>query len=180
MSTNTAIPLTPERRQQMEAVVSLHEEALLAYATRILNNAAAAQDVVQNAFIKLFQHWRDGMRPSRHMKTWLYRVTHNEAVDYIRRESRLRLLHKKHAEERTADCPDGLHCPAPRDDRLATVLENVHRLHPRERQVLLLRLEQGLSYQEIAEVTGRSEGNVGNILHHAVKKLSARLVRATQ
>lgn len=159
----------------MEAVVSLHEEALLAYATRILNNAAAAQDVVQNAFIKLFQHWRDGMRPSKHMKTWLYRVTHNEAVDYIRRESRLRLLHKKHAEER-ADCPDGIHCPA-RDDRLAMVLEHVHALHPREQQVLLLRLQQGLSYHEIAEVTGRSEGNVGNILHHAIKKLAAKLAR---
>jgi len=34
-----------------------------------------------------------------------------------------------------------------------------------------------LSYSEISEVTGRSQGNVGNVLHHAVRKLSAALVR---
>ena len=55
------------------------------------------------------------------------------------------------------------------------MLRHLKRLHPREQQVVLLRLEQGLSYHEISEITGRSEGNVGNILHHAVRKLSTIL-----
>lgn len=161
----------------MEAVVAQHETALLRYAARILNNPAAAQDVVQNVFIKLFRVRQAGSDPSAKLKAWLYRVTHNEAVDHIRRESRLRMLHARHAEEKAEDCPDGQGCAASADERKAMVLQSLRRLHPREQQVVLLRLDEGLSYKEISEITGRSEGNVGNILHHAVRKLSLQLKR---
>jgi len=159
---------------QMEAIVAEHETALLRYATRILDNPAAAEDVVQNVFIKLFEHWKKGARPSNKLKSWLYRVTHNEAVDFIRHESRLSILHIRQAEEEQ-NCPDGLHCPENETERRTMVLEHVRKLHPTEQQVLLLRLEEGLSYKEIAEVTGRTEGNVGCILHNAVLKISQKI-----
>ena len=163
------------RLARMEAIVSEHETALLRYAGRIVNNATSAQDVVQNVFVKLFKLWKEGMRPSANLKGWLYRVTHNEAVDYIRRESRRRDLHVRHTEQQAIDCPDGLRCAEANQERKQLVLQFLGRLHPREQQVLLLRLEEGLSYREISGVTGRSEGNVGNILHHAVRKLSQEL-----
>lgn len=156
--------------------MSQHETALLRYAARLVNSPTAAQDVVQNVFIKLFSKWDGHSQPAATLKSWLFRVTHNESVDLIRRESRLKALHEKHAEERLASCPDGRNCPAPsHEDKKATVLRRLKRLHPREQQVVLLRLEQGLSYKEIAAITGRSEGNIGNILHHAVQKLSTVL-----
>jgi len=161
----------------MEAIVAEYETGLLRYAARILNNPFTAQDVVQNVFIKLFKGWKRGQKPSPRLKGWLYRVTHNEAVDHIRRESRLHSLHDKQAEDPTVTCPDGKNCP-PDEDRKAMVLSLLGKLHAREQQVVLLRLEEGLSYREISEITGRSEGNVGNILHHAVKKLSASLQQA--
>ena len=157
------------RMMQMEAIVAEHETALLRYATRILNNPFTAQDVVQNVFIKLFKGWKAGLRPSNRLKGWLYRVTHNEAVDFIRRESRHQVLHEKHAQERSEDGPQ------PQEDRKQMVLERLRMLHPREQQIVLLRMEEGLSYREISEITGRSEGNVGNILHHAVRKLARSL-----
>jgi RNA polymerase sigma-70 factor (ECF subfamily) len=167
------------RRAQMEAIVAEHETALLRYATRILSNPVAAQDVVQNVFIKLFQGWQPGTRPSDKLKSWLFRVTHNEAIDHVRHESRLSLLHEKQAEETQANaCPDGRHCPMGEDDRKVMVLQYLRKLKAEEQQVVLLRLEEGLSYAEISAVTGRSEGNVGNILHHAVKKLSNELEKA--
>lgn len=159
------------RMAQMEAIVVEHETALLRYATRVLNNPSAAQDVVQNVFIKLFNQWKKGTHPTDKLKAWLYQVTHNEAVDYIRRESRLRLLHDKEAEERTS-CPDGRNCPASVEEKRGMVLQHLRELSPAEQQVILLRLDEGMSYRDIAGVTGRSEGNVGNILHHAVKKLA--------
>ena len=162
-----------DRRQvQMEAVVAEHETALLRYATRFVNDATAAQDVVQNVFIKLFRSWPPGMKPSKQLTSWLYRVTHNEAIDHIRRESRLHLLHEKQAAETPEACADGVNCPPSDEEKKAMVLSLLRRLHPREQQVVLLRLDEGLSYKEISEITGRTEGNVGNILHHAVKKLA--------
>jgi RNA polymerase sigma-70 factor (ECF subfamily) len=155
-----------------EAIVTAHETALLRYAARILNNGAAAQDVVQNVFIKLFRAWPVQAEAAGQLRAWLYRVTHNEAVDHIRRESRLRLLHERQALE-TADAVfDAPDCPNPAEERKRLVRQCLARLHPRERQVVVLRLQEGLSYTEIATVTGRTEGNVGNILHHAVKKLA--------
>jgi RNA polymerase sigma factor (sigma-70 family) len=165
-----------DRASLMEAIVAEHETGLLRYATRLLNNRAAAEDVVQNVFIKLLRVWEDGMRPSEHLKAWLFRVTHNEAVDQIRRESRLHLLHAKHAEEQDADCPDGVNCGD--DEKRQLVLTHLRKLDPREQQVVLLRLEEGLSYRDIADATGRTIGNVGNILHHAVQKLSRSLKEA--
>jgi RNA polymerase sigma-70 factor (ECF subfamily) len=105
-------------------------------------------------------------------------VTHNEAVDHIRREARLSQLHSRSAEERQDDCAEEPSSPLSRADRMTLVLEHLGKLRPYEQQVVLLRLEEGLSYREISQVTGRTEGNVGNILFHAVRQLSASLRKA--
>ncbi len=159
----------------MEAIVMEYESALLRYAVRLTGRHDLAQDVVQNAFIRLFNKWHAGWEPSPQMKCWLYRVTHNEAVDQIRREARHRELHQKAVAESVPPCTDGIHCGE--DDRRMHVLALLERLRPHEQQVVLLRLQQGLSYAQIAEITGRSQGNVGNILHHAVARL-ANLVKS--
>lgn len=161
----------------VEAIVAEHESALLRYAARLVNSQTLAQDVVQNVFLKLFRGWDGASRPTAQLKGWLFRVTHNEAVDAIRREARMRVLHEDHARH-LEDCPgDDPDAEAHLAERRAAVLDQLQRLHPRERQVVLLRLEHGLAYHEIAEITGRGVGNVGNILHHAIRKLSARLQR---
>lgn len=170
-------PRIDSRTRQMESIVAEHETALLRYATRLVGSSHSAQDVVQNTFIKLFRSWKKGTKPTTQLKAWLYRVTHNGAVDYIRKDSRRRLLHESHATEATAACPDGHHCASKPNDRLEAVMSFVHLLMPTEKQVLLLRLEEGLSYSEIGRVTGRTTGSVGSILHHAVKKLSTAITR---
>ncbi len=116
------------------------------------------------------------MRADQGLKGWLYRVTHNEAVDMIRSEERHKRLHRRQAAD-PLFCGDGLHCDPPADERVAMVLERLGVLALPERQVLLLRLQEGLSYEEIAGITGHSSGYVGCLLHHAVKKISASLKR---
>lgn len=164
----------------METIVAEYEGPLLRYAMRLVNSRASAEDVVQNVFIKLFRRWREGDREPESLKSWLYRVTHNEAVDHIRRESRLRLLHERREDEErrsSAGAAAGSDRAMDNEERKQLVLGLLAKLHPREQQVILLRLQEGLSYQEISRVTGRTEGNVGNILHHAVRKLSQALRR---
>ena len=162
----------------VEAVVTEHEKPLLRYAARIVNCPVAAQDVVQKVFIKLAQMPEAQALDSGRLKGWLYRVTHNEAVDHVRRESRLHLLHERQSADPMFAAPEAVSDPNPHDERVQLVLTEVRRLRPQEQQVILLRLQEGLSYREISAATGRSEGHVGNLLHHAVKKLSGRLARA--
>jgi len=160
------------REQGMNAVIDAYQAPLLRYATRLLNNATAAQDVVQNALIKLFRQWQPGMQPDEiKLRNWLFQVTHNEAVDWIRAEARRRRLHDAHAV--AVDCETGgAQADPPADERAATVMRCLAALDPAQRQVVLLRLQQGLSYGEIGAVTGRSVGYVGTLLHFAVKRLA--------
>ena len=161
--------------QEMEHIITTHESCLLRYAIGIVGDAHTAQDVVQNVFIKLFKQWQPGVKPSASIRSWLYRVTHNEAVDHLRREKRRMFLHARQAEERVEADP-----PGERDGRVEAVMAAVGRLSEPERQVVLLRLQEGLSYEEISRITGRSEGNVGCLLHHAVRKLGQWVKRADE
>ena len=66
----------------------------------------------------------------------------------------------------------------PQRERHALVLRHLHVLKPKEREVLILRLQEGMAYREIADAIGRSEGYVGTLIHSATKKLSERLRQA--
>jgi RNA polymerase sigma-70 factor (ECF subfamily) len=168
-------PQARERAMRMEAVMNEYEAALLRYAGRLVNNPVAAQDVVQNVFIKFYRGgYFESVEGSR-LKAWLFRVTHNEAVDHVRREARLHRLHELHAEQTPHHAASGACDETSAAERHQLVLKCLDRMHPRERQVVLLRLEEGLSYREIAEVTGRTTGNVGYILFHAIRKLGEKL-----
>jgi RNA polymerase sigma-70 factor (ECF subfamily) len=158
------------RQQHIEAVVREYQQPLLRYATRLLRNGTLAQDVVQGVFIKLFRQWQPSQRASPTLRQWLFRVTHNEAVDMIRAEETRRRLHERSAEEAPPSNDGGVV-----EERHALVLASLQILTDGERQVVLLRLQQGMSYDEIAAVTRRPRNTVGVMLHQAVRKLSEKL-----
>jgi RNA polymerase sigma-70 factor (ECF subfamily) len=165
-----------DHEQMIQAIVTEHEAVLLRYATRILVNRHHAQDVVQNVFVKLFKAWHEGLKAGPQLKSWLFKVTHNEAVDHIRREARLKVLHEKQEVESAVES-DTRHDSGTMtdDERRAVVLKNLGMLSSSERQVLVLRLDNGMTYEQIASITGMSLNSVGVVLHNAVKKMSAIL-----
>jgi len=159
----------PNSSEAFEAVVSQYEGPLLRYATRVTNNADAAQDVVQEAFLRLFEHWKEEFAPCPKISNWLYRVTHNCAVDYIRKESRRSELHKAHAEEKAS------HVKFAYGGHTDKILGALGILDLREKQLVLLKVFEEKSYKEISEITGLTVTNVGYILHNSMKKMAAQL-----
>jgi RNA polymerase sigma factor (sigma-70 family) len=159
-----------------EAVVSAYEAPLLRYAARIAGSPEAAQDVVQDTFLRLFRSWRDEMAPSPQLSAWLYRVAHNCAVSAIRRDSRRSALLARHAAEQAESLPPG---PGPAGlegeeagERARAALQA---LSLRERQLVILKVYEEKSYREIGEITGLTVTNVGYILHHAMRKMAEAL-----
>lgn len=164
-----------QKRAEFETIVNEHESELLRYATRVLHNSDTAQDVVQDTFLKLFRHWGEVRKPGASLSSWLYRVAHNLAVDHIRKRDRLQKLHLRQSEEReTLAAPKWRQgfgeSAAAEKARLA-----LDGLDLRERQVVLLKVYEGKTYREISEITGLSSGNVGYILHHAIKKMARQI-----
>lgn len=155
-----------------EQIVLHYEVRLIRYATRVTGSGDAAQDVVQDTFIRLFRHWTGDLDPSPALSGWLYRVTHNRAVDEVRRRSRRTDIETRHAAEQ----PESIPPPVAADATLTQRAEIALRvLDSREQQLVILKVYEGKSYKEISEITGLTAGNVGYILHHAMKKMAKTL-----
>ena len=172
-------PGTLQRQRLIEAVVDEFEQPLLRYAARILrNNGTLAHDVVQNVFVKLFRQWKPSQRANDALlRPWLFHVAHNEAVDVIRAEERRKGAHKRAVGADPCVRPNARERAPTDDERREMVFACLGILTLEERQAVLLRLQQGMSYDEIAAVMRRPRGSVGAILHVAVKKLADELRR---
>lgn len=160
-------------------VVAEYESRLLRYVARLTGNASSAEDIVQETLVRLARSWHGDLEPSPQLQGWLYRVAHNEAIDHVRRESRLRLLHRRHAEEQ-GELFDRDHAREdvdPAAGRAAAAEKALRSLSDRERELVALKVYERKSYKEISAITGLTVGNVGYILHNAMKKLADKLAR---
>lgn len=157
----------------LPALLGAYEGPLLRHAAAVVGDGGSAQDVVQEAFLRLLSC----REPIENLSAWLHRVTHNLAIDHLRKEARLRKLHLAAAppSEPTAPPPDA---DLDRDDARKRIADELARLTPNERAVLMLKIKEGCSYQEISERTGLSASNVGYLIHQGLKKITARLAAA--
>lgn len=164
-----------EKLNKLRELVSTYEGALLRYVSRLTGNSSSAEDIVQNTFIKLIRNWADTFERFPSIGNWLYKVAHNEALDYIRGEVRRKKLHDEHG----AECISVINPPGHSNvsERAENAAAALAKLSDRERQLVVLKVYEEKSYKEIAEITGLSVGNVGYILHGAMKKLAAMLTK---
>jgi len=154
----------PER---VESIVDRYERPLLAYASRMLGgDFAGAQDAVQETFLRLCRE--SPAKLDGRLAAWLFSVCRTRVID-MQRTHHHRPVDS--AELAVADPnPDAAETAADADDQ-EQLTKLVHKLSPRQQEVLRLRMQAGLSYREIAEVTGLTVSNVGFHLHAAVKNL---------
>jgi len=179
-ATREAVPARAEHLGpgDFERVYLACEAPLLRYAIRLVRPLEEAQDLVQEAFRRFIGQLRQPQGFQGNARAWLYRIVHNLAIDHYRgasrRQAQLEEIQREMplAEPATTQ-PDLQHAQAARLAR-----EKLAELSERERQVIHLKVDQELSYAEIAEIIGTSAGNVGYILHHALKKLRRLLEEA--
>jgi RNA polymerase sigma-70 factor (ECF subfamily) len=160
------------REDFVKAALNEFESPLIGYATTFLHDVERARDVVQDTFIRLYQQDVDKVKGG--LKAWLFTVCRNRALDVIRKERRITGLE----DEQLARVPSERRTPSERadlDERVGQVHEALNRLSENQREVILLKFEQGLSYEEISGVTGLSSGNVGFLLHTGLKRLRSFL-----
>ncbi len=144
------------------------ESPLIGYATSILHDIDRARDVVQDTFIRLCQQDVEKVRDN--LKTWLFTVCRNRAFDVLRKEKRVQPLDDIRWQKvaGTDLQPDE---QADQDERFAQVMRYLDRLSDNQREVILLKFQQGLTYQEITGVTGLTSGNIGFLIHTGLKRL---------
>jgi RNA polymerase sigma-70 factor, ECF subfamily len=144
------------------------------YATSMLRDPAASDDVVQETFIRA-QASLDALREPERVPAWLFRVAHNLCIDHLR-ASRSSRIDPSADPDAAGSCNDtSVQRDLERGEMSACVRAKIDRLPESHRAVILLYDIQGLSHQEIADVLGIEVGAVKVRLHRARKKLRAVL-----
>lgn len=171
----TDFPRTTPPAQWVAEVFARLEVPLVAYVRRHLwGDLESARDIVQDAFMKLCQEAWPEIEP--HATAWLYRTCRNRAIDISRREGRMSAIHTGASIANLQDRADqGPDLRAEEAEQLDQLRAGVGQLTEQQQEVLRLRLHDGLSYRQIAEVTGLTITNVGYHLHHAISQLRTRL-----
>lgn len=140
------------------------------YARSIVRNDHDAEDVVQQVFTRMLTAIQSYEQRSVPFSAWLLRITHNMAIDYLRRRTPICEEPEKAVVEERAEFEAGQLRDALRD-ALAELPEL-------QREIVVLRHLGGLSPREIADRLGRSEDSVHGLHHRARRALRVALTEA--
>ena len=149
-----------------------HEGPLLRYAVSLTGDLEAARDAVQDTFLRLFEQ-EPGAVDGR-LAPWLFTVCRNRVLDRFRKEHRMSPLDDEQSGNLPAPEPTPA-ASAEQSDHAAAVQRLLAGLPANQREVVRLKFQNQLSYEEIAAVTRLSVSNVGFLLHTALKTLRQRM-----
>ena len=148
-------------------IVARHQRVLFSVALRLVGNSEDARDATQNAFIRAYQrlHTYD---PGRKFFSWMYRIVVNECLNLRRSRRAFEPLGEAIEAEPTRDAAEA----AELNDRVDRALVE---LTSEQREVVVLKYFVGLTYEEIADVTGIPEKTVKSRLFTARQRLASIL-----
>lgn len=141
--------------------------SLFRYCHRLAGDADVADDLAQEAFVRLFDRRVEGEAPA--LRVWLFKVATHLVRDRVRQAgNRRRLLEENPV--LPSEAPDPAR-EAERGDRVHRVRQVLDRLDERDRVLLLMR-EEGFSYREIADAVEVAPGSVGTLLARAQRRFT--------
>lgn len=158
-------------RQAFTQLVRSYQDRVFHFILRMHGGRDEAMDLTQETFLKAFRAL-PGWQPEARFSTWLFQIARNATLDVLRRRQRIEFvsLDESSEEGEAIDPRDGARLP---DEKLAdqqrmALLEGALRaLPPEQREVLLLRELEGMSYADIAAMLGIEAGTVKSRLARA-------------
>ncbi|MCU0606454.1 MAG: RNA polymerase sigma factor [Candidatus Edwardsbacteria bacterium] len=160
------------------ALIDAYKRQVYSLIYRMVNNAADADDLAQETFIKMFRSI--GLYDSNYpFHTWLFKIAHNTAIDFLRANKRSAITIDD--VENPIDIVDpgpGLDEKAEKMSQKGAIERHIAALPPHYREILVLRHQQELSYEEIAGALDIPVGTVKVRLFRAREMMKQRLVQA--
>lgn len=154
-----------------------HSPGVRRYLGDLLREDAAADDATQETFLRAFDSLRT-LRDATRLSSWLFGIARNVFLEHCRAHKDLARRLAEQSEDREpvdeAPTPDAVLLLSEADRVLSEALSHVG--EPRK-SALLLRLDHGLSYEDIAEVMGWSVSKVKNEIHRGRLQLRSQLLR---
>ncbi len=132
-----------------------------------------ADDVLQNTFIKVFQHLK-GFKGESKLFSWMYRIATNEALTFLNKKAKLKAVTTEDLVNKTIlNLQSDVYFEG---DEIQIQLQKAIALLPEKQQLVFkMKYFQELKYEEIADILGTSVGALKASYHHAVKKIETFL-----
>ena len=149
-----------------DEIMIRYERQIYRVCYRFVENREDAMDLAQDVFVKVFEHLPTFRREST-LKTWLYRIAINHCLNHV----------KKHAQEfvevteYTGTVRPSAHAQLEDREQREHFRRLVRRLPPKQKAILELRINEQLSYEEIARISGRSVSTIKASVFFALEKL---------
>jgi RNA polymerase sigma-70 factor (ECF subfamily) len=156
-------------RDAYGALVRRYQDRLYRFILRMVSSHDEALELAQEAFIKAWQAL-PGWQPEAQFQTWLFRIASNTAMDSLRRRKVVEFVAQDEDYEVAADAP-GPEGQLQTRQRMRALESALNRLPPEQREIVLLRELEDMSYSDISEALGISEGTVKSRLARAREAL---------
>ncbi|HEX5552390.1 MAG TPA: sigma-70 family RNA polymerase sigma factor [Chitinophagaceae bacterium] len=160
----------PETREAaFTAIMGKYQERLYWHIRRMVIGHADADDLLQNVFIKVWNHL-DNFKENAQLYTWLYRIATNECLTFLEQQ-------KKHGFLSLGDIENGLAEKLKAESHFDArklewqLQEAILQLPDKQRIVFNLRYYEEMPYEQMSKVLSTSEGALKASYHHAVKKI---------
>ena len=166
-----------------ETLVRLHQDRVYDFCVRMLNDREEAFDLTQEIFLSIHQNV-DKFRADAKLTTWIFRISRNHCLNrlkYLKRRGRGRSEEFGEVNEKAIS--ESMGGSASPDDLVVKKRERqlvhqaIEELDEEQRSLVVLRDVEGLSYDEIMEITELPEGTVKSRLHRAREKLAGILAK---
>ena len=161
-------------RVAFRELVLEHSHAMFRLAWRLTSDESAAEDIVQEAFIKAWRKMGD-FRMDSSFKSWLHRITVNTAMDYLRKHVRRKQFETEEPEWETIDQAGATTDTGTQIDITKQTQAAMMGLSETERTALLLKHYEGHSIKEVARIMEITTGACKQNIFRAVKKMRVAL-----
>ncbi len=152
--------------EAIEKLVMKYQKNIYALIYRMINDMEEAKDLTQKTFVRAVKGIR-GFRKEASFKTWLYQIAINQSLNHIEKNK-----HKEvELEESMAGNQKGILSAIIEKEIKGHIKNAIDALPKRQQLAIILRVYDGLSCDETAQVMGCSEGAVKAHYHNAVKRL---------
>jgi RNA polymerase sigma-70 factor (ECF subfamily) len=149
-----------------DALMIRHERQVYRACYRFVNNREDAMDLAQEVFIKAFENLA-AFRWESSFKTWVYRIAINHCINHVKKHAREFV----EMNETTARIQPTIQSDMEDGERRDQLRALVKQLPPKQKAILELRIHEQLSYEEIANMSGRSVSTIKATVFFALAKL---------